>query len=89
MPDVFDNKAIRLNNPASNGELINISTTDHVLTNTSRMIWMGAAGALKVDLAGSTGITLSAIPVGTMLSIRATKVYKTGSVASTLLVALW
>lgn len=57
------------------------------LTNTSRALWIGSAGALKVNMVGGQTVTLAAVPVG-LLPIRVTRVYLTDTVASSI-VALW
>ena len=51
-------------------------------------IYVGGTGDLKVDMLGGTAVTFKAVPVGTVLNIRATRVYATGTTA-TLLLALY
>jgi hypothetical protein len=54
----------------------------------TKMIYVGAAGDLKVDLANGGGtVTFSNLPVG-LWGIAATKVYATGTTAGSL-IALW
>lgn len=41
-------------------------------------LWVGGVGNVKIDLAGgSTGVTLTAVPAGSLLSVSVTKVYNT------------
>ena len=53
-----------------------------------RAIYIGGAGNVKVDMASGGTVTFSAVPVGTVLKIRPTKIYATGTTA-TLMIALW
>ncbi len=66
--------------PADGADLPNAAT---------RGIYVGGAGNVKVDLVtGGTGITFTAVPVGTVLAVQAKRVYATGTTA-TLMVALY
>lgn len=51
-------------------------------------IWVGGAGAIKVDMMDGDTVTFSAVPVGTILPIRAKRIYATGT-AATLMLALY
>jgi len=75
--------------PATSGEAIDISGTDHTTTSTTRALWVGTAGNVKVDMVGGEGpgetvdtITFTNVQNGTLLPIAVTKVYKTGTTAS-------
>lgn len=58
------------------------------LTTAARALWVGGAGAVKVDtVGGETGVTLSGVAAGTLVALGVTKVYATGTTA-TLVVAL-
>lgn len=48
-------------------------------------IYVGGIGNLKVDMKGGNAVTFQAVPVGTVLEIRATRVYATGTTATNLL----
>lgn len=53
------------------------------LVNTSRALYIGGTGNVKVDTVdGEQGVVFVAVPVGTLLPIRATKVYATGTTAT-------
>jgi hypothetical protein len=77
-----------LNEPAVNAAAITPSdTTD--LTQFTRFLYVGGTGDVTVNMAG-TGATIlfKAIPVGTVLPIRVSRVLATGTTATNL-VALW
>lgn len=56
----------------------------------TRGLWVGGAGNVKVDLMGGGTVTFTGVLAGTLLQIRASKIYSTtnGTTASNL-VALW
>lgn len=87
MPDRFDKHNEGLQSPASRGVVITPNDGADLATN-SRAIWIGGAGNLTVLLAGDTAsVLISSIPAGTLLPIRAKRIYSTGTTA-TLIVAL-
>jgi len=51
----------------------------------TRGLYIGGAGAVKVDLMDGSTVTFAAVPVGTTLYIRATRVYSTGTAATNIL----
>ena len=76
-----------LGEPAVHGYAITpYNNTD--LAYTTRGLWVGGAGAVKVTLYGGDTVTLSGVAAGTLLPIRVTKVFSTGTDA-TLLVGLY
>ncbi len=82
MADVpsFDQKASILA-PALHAVDVTPSGSDVVLAAPySRALYIGETGDVKVDmLGGETGITFKAVPAGTTLAIRVTKIYNTGT----------
>jgi hypothetical protein len=48
-------------------------------------VYVGGAGNLKVDMRGGNAVTFTAVPVGTVLEIRVTRVYATGTTATNML----
>lgn len=52
---------------------------------TTVAVYVGGAGNLKVDMKGGGTVTFQAVPVGTVLEIRATRIYATGTTATYLL----
>lgn len=66
-----------------------ITPNDSVdLTVATRGIYVGSAGDVKVDMLGSGTVTFTSLQAGTVLPVRATRVYSTGTDA-TGLIALW
>lgn len=80
----------RLLGPATNGQAVDVSSTDVTLTQPSRQIYVGGAGNLTVHMAeaGVGDLTFAAVPAGTTLDIRVDIIRHTGTLASNIL-ALW
>jgi len=72
---------------ASHGTPITPSDTAD-LEYTTRAVWVGAAGSLRVTTYGGDDITLKAVPAGTLMPVGASKVWATGTSAADL-VGLW
>jgi hypothetical protein len=87
MADQFQYTAKSDLSPLSNAAAVTLHDTNE-LANYSRALWVGGAGNLKVTTAGGDTVTLSGIPAGTLIPIRAKVCFSTGSTA-TLVVALW
>jgi len=63
------------------------NTTDipHPGTETQTLaLWVGGAGNVKVDLSSGTTVTITAVSAGTELKIQATRVYATGTTATSI-----
>lgn len=88
MADTFSEYLEGLSTPISNGEAVDISSADHTASNTCKALWVGTAGNVKCDVAGTTGITFNNVQDGTLLPFRITVVVKTGTTASNM-VAVW
>jgi hypothetical protein len=58
------------------------------LANFSAALFVGGAGALKVDTVGGSTVTFTGVVAGTVLQIRAKRVYATGTTATNI-VAMW
>jgi len=58
------------------------------LTSTTRGLYIGSAGDVKVDMLGDGTVTFVAVQTGTILPVRATRVYSTGTDATSI-IALW
>lgn len=54
----------------------------------ARMLWIGGAGALKVDTISGETVTLSAVPAGSRIPLQVRRVYSTGT-AATAIIALY
>lgn len=79
---------VTLESPVAGGVAINVSAADQTLTTFSRALWVGTAGNVKVDMLDGTALTINNVQDGTLLPIRVSKVYMTGTTASNM-VALW
>lgn len=72
--------------PAAEAVAVDVSASDQTVN--TRGLWVGGAGNVKVDMKrGGAGVTFSAVPAGTLLPFRITKIYNSGTTA-TLMVAL-
>lgn len=73
--------------PAASAAAVTPHDTNDLASET-RMLYVGGAGAVKVDLVDTDAVTFAAVPAGTVLPIRVTRVYSTGTTATSI-VALW
>lgn len=87
MADNWGGKDTDIAGPALNAAAITTSDSA-ALANSTRGIYVGGAGDVKVDLGGSGTVTFAGVPAGTILPVRASKVYATGTTATNL-VALY
>jgi len=65
-----------------------ITPSDTTDINTTRGLYVGGAGSVKVDTEGGNAVTFQGIASGSLLPIRATRVYSTGTTATNI-VALY
>jgi hypothetical protein len=79
---------VSLESPVGGGEAIVITSGDHALTYASRALWVGSGGDVKVDMLDGTALTFLGVSEGTLLPIRISKVYSSGTTASNM-VAVW
>lgn len=85
MADNFSSFAAGLNSPASDGAAVTPNdSTD--LTTSSRYVFVGGAGALKVNLVSGTTLTLTGVTAGTVLPLRVSRVWATGTTATNIAV---
>ncbi|MDB5550939.1 MAG: hypothetical protein JWL86_923 [Rhizobium sp.] len=84
MPDRFQNSSPSLSGPAAHGFAVtpNDSTT---LSETTRALYVGSAGAVAVLMASGASLTFTGVPAGTVLPVRVTKVMATGTSATDIL----
>lgn len=88
MSDTYAKKAPELmTQPAVAGEAVSKSDTVN-LTNTSRGIYVGGTGDVAAVMMDGSVLTFSAVPAGTLLPIRCTRVNSTNTTA-TLMLALY
>jgi hypothetical protein len=65
-----------------------VTTSDTNNIRTTRGLYVGGSGNVKVDMAYGTTVTFSSVPAGTVLPIQVTRVYATDTTA-TLMIALY
>lgn len=84
MPQDFFNRPGDVNSPAYNAVAVTPSdSTD--MTVVSRAIYVGGAGNITVNMAGSgTAVTFTAVPAGSMLPIAVARVKSTGTTATSI-----
>lgn len=84
--DTFESSPINLDDPASNAVAVVVNTA---LSFISRRLYIGVTGDVVVAMrgVGNAGITYKAVPAGTYLHVRASKVL-TGTTATNI-VAEW
>jgi hypothetical protein len=68
-----------------NGAVAVTPDNSNDLTNTTRGIYVGGAGNIKVDMADGTTVTFTAIAIGIVHPLRVKRVYATGTTATTIL----
>lgn len=57
----------------------------NAVTKTTRALYVGGAGSVKVTMQDNTEVTFVAVPAGTILPIRVKKVWTTGTTATSML----
>ncbi len=84
MADKFASSADSLTSPLTGG--FAVTPSDSVdMTRTSRCLWVGGGGNIAIVLAGSGEVvTLTNVPSGSMLPIRATRVNLTNTTATSI-----
>ena len=85
--DAFSRQQTQTNDPYTNAVAVTPHDTND-LTYVTRGVYVGGTGTLKVNMQDSGTVTFAGVPAGTLLPIRATRVYSTGTTAATIL-ALW
>lgn len=72
--------------PADFSSAVDLSSADASVF--ARSLYVGGAGDVKVDTVGGSTVTFVGVPAGSILPVRASKVYKVGTSATSIL-ALW
>lgn len=75
-----------LSAPAS--DAVAVTPSDSTVLTTTRGLYVGGAGNVTVIMLGGETVTFTAVPAGTLLPVRVTKV-KSTSTTATAIVALW
>jgi hypothetical protein len=81
MNDLYLGMGSDLLSPASNVAAVTPSDTVD-LAFASKRLWIGGAGAVKVNTVGGSTVTYAAVPAGTYLNVRASRVFATGTAAT-------
>lgn len=58
------------------------------LTTATRYVYIGGAGAMKVDMVGGQTVTFTGLLAGNVYRLRVTRIYATGTTVTNI-VALW
>ena len=72
MPDPFINHSGGLSSPADTAAAV--AKSDSTVLDTTRALYIGGAGDLVVTMAKGGDVTFKAVPAGSVLPIRVTKV---------------
>lgn len=75
-----------LTTPATNAKAVTKSDSDTF--DATKAVYVGATGDVKVTMFGGMDVTFEAVPTGTVLPIRVTKIFSTGTSASKFVI-LW
>jgi hypothetical protein len=62
-----------------------VTTSDTAPIDPTRALYVGGAGDVKVDMQGGGTVTFAAVPAGSILPIRAVRIYATGTTATTII----
>lgn len=87
MADPFAHSASTLESPATEAAEVTPHDTNALAT-IPRALYIGGAGDVEVTLVGGDKVTFTAVPVGTILPVRAKIVHATGTTA-TAITAIW
>jgi len=85
--DTFKNYNSSLESPARCATDVAPSDTS-ALSQVTRAIYVGEAGDISVEMVDGANVTFQAVPSGTVLPIRVSKIRATGTTAGALL-GLW
>jgi hypothetical protein len=67
---------------------VDIPSVSGGTSNNGCVLYVGGAGDLKVDTVGGDAVTFVAVPAGSFIPVQVTRVYATGT-SATSIVALW
>lgn len=79
--DTFSKFTSGLESPARNAFAITPHDTND-LTYATRWLYVGGAGTLKIITLGGDTVTFGAVTAGSLIPVRATRVYDTGTSAT-------
>lgn len=81
MTDRFSNRASALSGPASGGFAVEPHDSN-IMPQVSRALYVGGAGTISMVLVSGDPLTLSNVPAGSVLPVRARQVLATGTTAT-------
>lgn len=81
MPDRFQTSSPSLSGPASHAFAVTPHDSNS-LAETTRALYVGAAGSVAVTMASGSNATFAGLAGGSILPVRATKVLATGTTAT-------
>lgn len=81
MADPYANIGDDLLSPARHAAAVTPSDSANLPTSSKRL-WVGGAGNVKVTTVGGDVVTYTAVPAGTYLKVRAQQVFATGTTAT-------
>ena len=84
MPDQHSGFVEGLTSPADNATAVTPSDSTDLAFN-SRALYVGGAGNLVVTMAGGGDVTFTAVPAGSILPVRVTRVKSTSTTATAIL----
>jgi hypothetical protein len=84
MSDPYGTFSSVLDSPASSGFAVT-PDDDSDLTISTRGLYVGGSGVLKVDLVGGSTLTFADVTAGDFLPLRVKKIYSTGTTATDLI----
>ena len=81
MTDRYAGSGDDLLSPASQAAAVTPNdTTDLAIA--AKRLWIGGAGNVKLNTVGGSTVTYTAVPAGTYLNVRVSRVYATGTTAT-------
>lgn len=88
MADTYSTFAPSLDSPAEHAAAGGSGDDATDLTNSTRAVFVGGAGAMKVTMVGGEAVTFTGISAGTVLPLRIKRLWATGLTASNIML-LW
>lgn len=85
--DAFNKHSRSLTSPPENAAAI-VADDEGALSHATRALYVGGQGDLRVQMLGGGNVVLSNLPAGSLMPLRVTQVFATGTTA-TGIVGLW
>lgn len=84
MSDDYADHSSSLSSPVHNAAAVTPHDTND-LSKTTRGVYVGVSGDVKVDLAGGDTVTFVGLAAGVIHPLRVTRIYSTGTTATSIL----